>query len=241
MASPTRWTWVWVNSRSWWQTGRPGVLWFMGSQGVGHDWATELNWTEGILITLVLISFAWGLIICYQRNIYRSHPDISPVDLQYVSQSHFFTKVWITTLCSFYDAIKITYSCYYLLLTLLLSSHAKSCLTLCDPINCSTPGFPVLHYLLEFPQTHVLWVSDAIQPFHSLLPPSPPALNIPQHQGLFLMKRKSFSVLHVRWPKYWSFSLSFSISPANEFSELISFMIDWFDLLAVQGTLKSLL
>ena len=77
-------------------------------------------------------------------------------------------------------------------------------------------------------------VSDAIQPSHPLLSPSPPAFNLSQHQGLF-----KWSVLHARWPKYWSFS--FSISPTNEYSGLISFRINWFDLLAVQETLKSLL
>ena len=113
-------------------------------------------------------------------------------------------------------------------------SVAKLCLTLCNPMDCSTPGFTVLHYLLEFAQFHVHWVSDAIQPSHSLLPLSPPVLNLSQNQGLF----QWVSSLH-QVSKYWSFS--FSISPSNEYSGLISFRIDWFDLLAVQGTLKSLL
>ena len=101
-------------------------------------------------------------------------------------------------------------------------------------MNCSRPGFPVLRYLLEFAQTHVHGVSDAIQPSYPLLPPSPLALNPSQHQGLL-----NDLVLQIRWPMYWSFS--FSISPCNEYSGLISFRIDWFDFLAVQGTLKSLL
>ena len=108
------------------------------------------------------------------------------------------------------------------------------CLTLCDPMNCSTLGLPVHHQLLKFTQTHAHRVSDAIQPSHPLLFPSPPALNPSQHQGLFWNK----STLCMRWPKYWSFS--FSISPSNE-PGLISFRMDWLDLLAVQGTLKSLL
>ena len=91
--------------------------------------------------------------------------------------------------------------------------------------------FPVLHHLLNFAQTHVYRVDDAIQPSHPLSSPSPPAFNLSQHQDLF--QRISSS------PKYWSFS--FSISPSSEYSGLISFRIDWFDLLAVQGTLKSLL
>ena len=96
------------------------------------------------------------------------------------------------------------------------------------------PGFPVHHQLPEPTQTHVHRVGDAIQPSHALLSPSPPAFNLSQHQGLF-----NELVLCIRWPKYWSFS--FSISLSNEYSGLISFMIDWLDLLAVQGTLKSLL
>ena len=110
-------------------------------------------------------------------------------------------------------------------------SVAKSCLTLCNPINCSMPGFPVHQKLWELTQTHVHWVSDVIQPSQSLLSPSPPALNLSQHQGLF----KWVSSSH-QGPKYWSFS--FSISPSNEYSGLISFRIAWLEL-AVQGTLKS--
>ena len=100
-------------------------------------------------------------------------------------------------------------------------------------MNRSTPGLPVHHQLPEFTQTHVLRVSDAIQPSHPLSSPSPPALNPSQH--------KVFSnelTLHMKWPEYWSFS--FSISPSNEHPGLISFRMDWLNLLAVQGTLKSL-
>ena len=98
--------------------------------------------------------------------------------------------------------------------------------------GCSTPGFPVLHYLLEFAQTHVRWVDDAIQPSHPLSSPSLLSLSLSQHQGLF-----QWVALLIRYPKYWS--LSFSISPSNEYSGLISFRMDWLDLFAVQGTLKS--
>ena len=97
-----------------------------------------------------------------------------------------------------------------------------------DPMEWSMPDLPVHHQLPEFTQTHqVHQVGDAIQLFHPLSSPSPPALSLSQHQGLF------------QWPKYWSFSLS--ISPSNEHSGLISFRMDWLDLLAVQGTPKSLL
>ena len=97
-------------------------------------------------------------------------------------------------------------------------------------MHCSLPGSSVLHCLPEFAQTHVHWVNHAIQPSHPLSIPSPYALSLFQHQGLF-----NELALHIRWPKYWSFS------PSNEYSGLISFRIDWFDLLAVQRTLKSLL
>ena len=112
------------------------------------------------------------------------------------------------------------------------SSVAQSCLTLCDPMDWSTSGFPVHHQLPELTQTHVHWVGDAIQPSHSLSPFSPPALSLSQHQSLFQWVNSS-----MMWPKYWSFS----ISPSNEHPGLISFRMDWLDLLVVQGTLKSLL
>ena len=121
----------------------------------------------------------------------------------------------------------------WLLFFTLWSSVTKSCLTLCNPMNCSTPGIPVLHHRPEFAETHVHWVSDAIHLSHPLSLLSPLALNLSQHQGFFF----SELVLHIRCPKYWSFSSS----PSNEYSVLISFRIDWFDLFAVQGTLKSLL
>ena len=101
-------------------------------------------------------------------------------------------------------------------------------------MKCNSPGLPVYHQLLEFTQIHVHRVSDAIQPSHPLLSPSPPTFILPSIR-VFLNE----SVLHIRWPKYWSFS--FSISPSNEYSGLISFRMDWLDVLAVQGTLKSLL
>ena len=113
------------------------------------------------------------------------------------------------------------------------SSVTQLCLTLCDPMDHSMPGLPVHYQLLKFTQNHLHQVSDVIQPSHSLLSPFPPALNLSQHQGLF-----SESALHVRWPKYWSFS--FNISPCSEHLGLISFRMYWLDLLAVQGTLKSL-
>ena len=108
-------------------------------------------------------------------------------------------------------------------------SAAKSCLTLCNPMNCSTPGFPVLHHLPEFAQ---LMSIESVMPSHPLLSPSPPAFNLSQHQGLFQRVSHLHQVAKV---------LELQISPSNEFLVLIFFEIDWFDLLAVQGTLKSVL
>ena len=108
-------------------------------------------------------------------------------------------------------------------------SVTQSCLTLCDPM----PGFPVLHYLPEFACTHVYWVSDAI--YNHLILCHPLLLH------KIIPSTRVFSdelALHIRWPKYWSFS--FSTSPSKEYSGFISFRIDWFDLVAVQGTLRSL-
>ena len=113
------------------------------------------------------------------------------------------------------------------------SSVAQSCPTLSNPMNRSTPGLPVHHHLPEFTQTHVHQVSDAIQPSHPPLSPSPTA-PIPPSIRVF----SNESTLRMRWPKYWSFS--FSIIPSKEILGLISLRMDWLDLLAVQGTLKSL-
>ena len=113
-------------------------------------------------------------------------------------------------------------------------SSVQSCPTFCDPMDGSMPGFPVPHQLPELTQTHVRWVGDAIQPSHPLSCPSLPALNPSQHQGLFKWVISSHQVA-----KYWSFG--FNISPSDEHPGLISFRMDWLDLLAVQGTLKSLL
>ena len=111
------------------------------------------------------------------------------------------------------------------------SSAAQSCPTLCNPMDCCTPGLSVHHQLPEFTQTHVHWVANHLILCHPLLiPPSIfPNIRVFSNE----------SSLRIRWPKYWSFS--FSITPSNEHPGLISFRMDWLDLLAVQGTLKSLL
>ena len=114
------------------------------------------------------------------------------------------------------------------------SSVTQSCLTLCNPMNHSKTGLPVHHQLWEFTETHAYWVGDATNHLilcHSLilLPSVFPSIRMSSNE----------SALRIRWLKYWSFS--FNISPSNEYLGLISFRMDWFDLLAVQGTLKSLL
>ena len=122
---------------------------------------------------------------------------------------------------------------YYWLLSPHCTFHC-CCLVTLLPMDCSRPGFPVLHYLPEFAQTHVHWVDDAIQPCH----PLSPLLLLP---SLFPSIRvfSNMSILHIRWPKYWSFS--FSISPSNEYSGLIS--LGWTGWISLQskGLSKSLL
>ena len=111
------------------------------------------------------------------------------------------------------------------------SSITQLCLTLCDPVDCSTSGFPVHHQLPEVAQTHVHQVGDAIQTFNALSSPLLPSI-FPRITAF-----SSELVLHIRWPKYCSFN--FSIRSSNEYSVMIFFRIEWFHLLANQGTHKS--
>ena len=143
-------TWVWVDSGSWWWTGKPGVLQFMGSQIVRHDWVTELNWRPSRSIHI----FTIGKILLIP---FYGWEVLHWVVLQYYS-------LYIN-------------SAIYMYYIFQFSSVAQSCPTLCDPMNRSTPGLPVHHQLLEFIQTHVHRVSDAIQPSYLLSSPSPPAPN----------------------------------------------------------------
>ena len=137
----------------------------------------------------------------------------------HVSVSHFGNS---------YNIFKINFSVQF-------SSIALSCPTLCDPMDCCTQGSPVHHQFPEPTQTHVHWVGDAIQPSHPLCRP----LLLPPSVFPSIRVFSNEPVLCIRWPKYWSFI--FSISASNEYSGLIFFSTDWFGLLAVQGTLKSLL
>ena len=125
-------------------------------------------------------------------------------------------------------------SCFWLVGFSQFNSVTQSCPTLCHPMDCSMSGLLVHCQLPEFTQTHVHWVNDAIQPFHPLSSPSPPTFIFPSIRVF-----SNESPLPIRWPKYWSFR--FNIIPSSEHSGLISFRMDWLNLLAVQGTLKSLL
>ena len=137
------------------------------------------------------------------------------IDLESKCTTQVFCLVWA---CSKVRCNNLSYPAQF-------SSVTQSCPILCDPMDCSTPGFPVHQPLLELAQTHVHLVSDAIQQSHLLSSPSP-AFNVPQNQGLF-----QWAVLCIWWPKYWSFN--FSISLSNEYSGLNSFRTDCFDILAV--------
>ena len=159
MASLTRWTWVSVNSARWWWTGRPGVLQFVGSQRVGHNWATELNWLN------------WS----------------------HFSHVQLFATPWTA---AHQASLSITNSQSLLRLMSIESVMPYSHIILCRPLL--------------------------------LLPPIPPSVRVFSDE----------SILRTRWPKYWSFS--FSIVPSKEIPGLISFRMDWLDLLAVQGQKSSL-
>ena len=110
-----------------------------------------------------------------------------------------------------------------------LSSVSHSVASECDPMDCRLPGFPVYYQLLKLVQTHLHQVGDVIQPSHPLSSPTPPGFNLSQHQGLF------------QWVSSSNWSFSYCISLSNKYLGLISFRMNWFDLLVVQGTLKSLL
>ena len=142
--------------------------------------------------------------------------------------------MWQTWYCAVVDKAEMVLALLTAVWHVFSSVQSLSCgMTLCDPVNCSTPGLPVQHQLPEPTQTHVHWVSDPIQPSHPLsslllMPSIFPSIRVFSNE----------SALRIRWPKNWSFS--FSISPSNEHPGMISFRMDWLDLLVVQGTLKSL-
>ena len=133
--------------------------------------------------------------------------------------------------CSAFDWIRFSHVAA-LVVVVVLQSPIR--VWLCDPMDCTTPDFPVLPHLLEFAQTHVHGVGDAIQPSHPLSSPSPPVFNLSQHQGLFQWVSSSYQVAK-------RLELQLQHCPSNEYSGLILFWIDWFDFLADQRTINSLL
>ena len=185
MASPTRWTWVWVNSGRWWWTGRPGVLRFIGSQRVGHNWATDLIWSDHLL---------WSSIKSYITPLWCILSNVQFSSVQSLSRVRLFETPWTAAR---QVSLSITNSRSPPKLMSIKSVMPSNHLILCRPLLLLPSIFPSIRVF-----------SDE-------------------------------SVLHIRWPKYCSFSLN--ISPSNEHPGLLSFRMDWFDLLAVQGTLKSLL
>ena len=158
---------------------------------------------------------------------------VFPLNPVYLFCPFYLPLLWqlLVFFCVSISLFLFCYICSFAVFLLLLFSYLVMSDSL-QPLNCSITAFPILHCLSEFAQTHIHWVSDAIQPSQPLSPPSPLVSTFPSIRIFF-----NESTLHIRWPKYWSFS--FSVSPSNEYSGLISFRIDWFDL-AVQGTLKSL-
>ena len=161
MASWIRWTWVWVNSRNWWWTGKPDVLQSMGSQRVIHNWATELIWTEPGKSFYTIPSTTNKCVLSFEK----------PMSLFF-----FFNFILFLTFLFRYSS--------HIINCIQFSSVAHSCPTLCDPMDCSTSGFPVHHQLLELAQTHAHWVDDAIQPSHPLLSPSLHALSLSQDPSI---------------------------------------------------------
>ena len=164
----------------------------------------------------------FACLITFYSHTFLSGPFLSPTDNHSIVLNVYFGRgASVASSCKLGIVVHVCSLCCY--------SVTQSCPILCNPVDCSTPGLPVHHHLPELAQTHVHSVSDAIQPTHPLSSPSPPALN--------LSRNRVFSnelTLCIRWPEYWSFS----ISPSNEYSGLISFRMDWFDLLSVQGTLQ---
>ena len=183
------------------------------SHGVAKSQTWLSDWTDWLMIAVSYKFLCSSFII--------THCKISSI-LNYKFSMILLRKV-----------LSLNYMILKLLFFFLLFSHSVQ-LTLYNPMDCSMPDFPVLYQIPEFAWTHILWVGDAIQPSHNLLtllllPPIFPSIRVFSKE----------LALHMWWSKYWSFN--FSISPSNEYSGLSYFRIDWLDLLAVQGTLKSLL
>ena len=183
----------------------------MGSQRVGHDWATSLTYWSILLdfpptpcswpfsssrsriLPIVsahkrrLVDYSAGLRVLAQP-LRSLHPSHGPSAIDFVFNCTSESSGWMNNLCTFYIFVSLFFNCEVVMGVPgsgCCCSVAQACLTLCDPMECSEPAFCILYPLLEFAQTHVHWVGDAIQMSHPLSSPSPPALNLSQHQDLF--------------------------------------------------------
>ena len=191
MASLTLWTWVWVISRSCGWTGKPGMLKFMGLQIFHHTWANELNWLLQSVFPINKNHKVGAVDISIQAVLWTNLYDIqakffgdSQMNFYYSSRMGLGKKIYMHQ-HFIYDKGGIIFFFYLISSSFIsVSSVAQSCLTLCDPMDCSTSGFPVYHLLLEPTQTCVHEVGDTIQPSHPRLSPSPD-FSFSQHQGLF--------------------------------------------------------
>ena len=226
MASPIHWAWTWADSRRWWRTGKPGVLQSMGSRRVRHDLVTEQQQRCCMLFPWLVFLFSDLSERWWNHRILKA-----------VTSTSYWVSVVFSGINVISDLQVLRKTCTVHLFLLKspslvqFISAAQSCLTLRShglqrprlPCPLPTPsGCSNSHPLSQW--CH-LTISSSVVPFSSCLQPFP------------VRVFSNESPLYIRWPKYWSFSLS----PSNECSGLISFRIDWFDLLAVQGTLKSLL
>ena len=183
MASLTRWTWVWVNSGSCLWTGRPGVLRFMGSQRVGHDWVMDLVWSD---LNHNLSSTCLHFIAAYFKSQITKKVDLFNKLNPFQEIIYFLVPVLLQSGRN-WPNLELTQ----------FSSVAQSYPTLCDPMVFSTPGFPVHQQLPELTQTHVYPVGDTIQPSHPLSSPSPHTFNISQYQDLFQRVGSSHQVAKI--------------------------------------------
>ena len=137
----------------------------------------------GVFVWIQIYSLLLCLYFCFVSKIIYTNSFSDSTYIHYYT--HLFLSFWLTSLCITLSRSIHVYTNDRTLFLFQFSSVAQSCPTLCDPMDCSTPGLPVHHQLLEFTQTHVHWVSNAIQPPHPLSSPSPPTFNLSQHQGIF--------------------------------------------------------
>jgi len=201
------------------------VLWKSSRISRNFDYCINLAWVENIpragSWNFRQLNF-WTQ-IDMRKNVYTVLLKLFQLRVFFFFSSQFKTEwmfvCWKEEAGSFTSKFNAVIIMRGFVISVQFSSFAQSCPTLCDPMDCSTPGFPVHHQLPELAQTHVHWVNDATQPSRPLSSPSPPAFNLSQHQCLV----QWVSSLH-RVPKYWGFS--FSISPSKEYSGLISFRMD---------------